>query len=59
MRVERLIDVGNEVAACGGPPSPEQQARIDELSSGIERHGRIDLMRLVLAVTAMATARYW
>jgi ribose/xylose/arabinose/galactoside ABC-type transport system permease subunit len=59
VRVERLIDVGNEVAASGGPPSTEQQARIDEISSEIERHGKIDLTLLLLAITAMATARYW
>jgi uncharacterized membrane protein len=59
MGVERLIDVGNEVAASGGPPSPGQQARIDHLSSTVERHGKTDLVLLLLAVTAMATARYW
>src|SRR5436309_4244178 len=51
-RVERLVDLGNEVAAAGGPPSPEQQARIDELSKGIEREGKLDLVLLLLAVVA-------
>jgi uncharacterized membrane protein len=57
--VERLVDLGNEVAASGGPPTPEQQARMDELSKSLERHGKTDLVLLLLAVTAMATARYW
>jgi hypothetical protein len=57
--VERLVDLGNEVAASGGPPTPEQQARIDVLSKGVERHGKVDLTLLMLAVIAMATARYW
>ena len=57
--VERLVDLGNEVAGSGGPPTPEQQARLDELGSSLERHGKIDLVLLLLAVTAMATARYW
>ena len=57
--IERLIDVGNEVAASGGPPSADQQARIDRLSSSVQRHGKTDLVLLLLAVTAMATARYW
>ena len=57
--VERLVDVGNEVAASGGPPSPEQQTQIERLSASIERHGKTDLLLLLLAVTAMATARYW
>jgi uncharacterized membrane protein len=57
--VERLVDTGNEVAESGGPPSAEQQARMDHLSSALERYGKIDLLLLLLAVTAMATARYW
>jgi len=57
--IERLIDLGNEVAASGGPPSPEQQAKIEEMTKDIERSGKIDLVLLLLAVIAMATARYW
>ena len=57
--VERLVDLGVEIAASGGPPTPEQQAQLDQLSSSLERHGKTDLVLLVLAVTAMATARYW
>jgi hypothetical protein len=59
LNVERLVDVGNEVAASGGPPSAEQQSRIDRLSSALQRHGKTDLLLVLLAVTAMATARYW
>jgi uncharacterized membrane protein len=57
--IERLVDLGNEVAASGGPPTPEQQAQLDELSGSLERHGKIDLVLLLLAATLMATARYW
>jgi hypothetical protein len=57
--VERLVDLGGEIAASGGPPTPEQQARVDRMSSSLERHGKTDLILLLLAVTAMATARYW
>lgn len=57
--VERMVDLGNEIAASGGPPSAEQQARMDHLGKELERHGKLDLVLLVLAVTAMATARYW
>ena len=56
--VERLVDLGGEIAASG-PPTPEQQARLEHLSSSLERAGKIDLLLLLLAVTAMATARYW
>lgn len=59
MNVERLVDLGVEIAASGGPPTPEQQSRLDELGRTLERHGKTDLILLVLAVLAMATARYW
>jgi uncharacterized membrane protein len=57
--VERLVDLGGQAAASGGPPSAEQQAEMDRLSATLERHGKTDLVLLLLAVTAMATARYW
>jgi uncharacterized membrane protein len=57
--VERIVDLGGEVAAQGGPPTPEQQAELDRLGEALERHGKLDLVLLFLAVIAMATARYW
>jgi len=57
--LERLVDLGDEVAASGAPPTADIQARIAELSGRLETHGKIDLIALLLAVTAMATARYW
>jgi len=57
--VERLVDVGDEIAASGGPPTPEQQARMEHLMAALEKHGKLDLLLLVLAVIAMSTARYW
>ena len=57
--VERLVDVGDAVAASGGPPTPEQQARIEHLGAEIEKHGKLDLVLLLLAVACMATARFW
>jgi hypothetical protein len=57
--VERLVDLGGEVAASGGPPSLTQQAEVDRLSAALERHGKLDLLLLLLATIAMATARYW
>jgi uncharacterized membrane protein len=57
--VERLVDLGGEIAAGGGPPTPEQQGRLERLGHELETHGKIDLLLLVLTVTAMATARYW
>jgi hypothetical protein len=57
--VERVVDLGGDVAAIGGAPMPEQQAELDRLGAALERHGKLDLVLLMLAATAMATARYW
>jgi len=57
--IERLVDLGNEVAATGAPPTAEQAARLTRLDAEIGRNGRIDILLLFAAVTAMATARYW
>jgi len=57
--VEHLVDLGDKIAASGGTPSPEQEARMAQLTRQLETHGKLDLALLILAVTAMATARYW
>jgi uncharacterized membrane protein len=57
--VERLVELGDEVASSGGPPTPEQGARLAHLGAEIEKHSKIDLVLLFAAVFAMATARYW
>jgi hypothetical protein len=57
--VERMVDLSGEVASLPGPPTPEQQAELDRLGGALERHGKLDLVLLILAVIAMATARYW
>lgn len=57
--VEQLVDLGGEVAAAGGPPTPEQQAEMARLQDALERHGKLDLVLLLVAITAMSTARYW
>jgi uncharacterized membrane protein len=57
--VERLVGVGDAVAASGGPPSPEQAAEMDRLQGELKTHGQLDLVLLLLAVLAMSTARYW
>lgn len=57
--VERLVDLGDRIAASGGPPSLEQQTEMERLGAGLEKFGKIDLGLLLLAVTAMSTARYW
>jgi hypothetical protein len=57
--VERMVDLGDTIAASGGPPSPEQSAEIGRIGAALERFGKIDLVLLLLAVAAMSTAQYW
>ena len=57
--VERLVDLGGEIAAGGAPPTPEQGAEMARTASALEKASKVDLVLLLLAVTAMATARYW
>ena len=57
--VERQVDLSDEIAASGNPPSPEQQSQMARLGAELEKHGKIDLLLLLLALSAMATARYW
>ena len=57
--VERMVDLGGEIAAGGGPPTPEQDAEMQRLGGALERHGKADLLLLLVAITLMATARYW
>jgi ribose/xylose/arabinose/galactoside ABC-type transport system permease subunit len=57
--VERAVELGDQIAASGGPPTSEQGARLAHLGAEIEKHSKIDLVLLFAAVFAMATARYW
>ena len=57
--VEKTVEIGDQVAASGGPPTPEQGAQLAHLGAEIQKHSKIDLVLLFLAVFAMATARYW
>jgi len=57
--VEKVVEIGESVAASGGPPTPEQGGELARLGAEIQRHSKIDLVLLFLAVFAMATARYW
>ena len=55
--VDRLVELGDEVAASGEEATPEQQARMDRAGASLERFGKMDLTFLMLALIAMATAR--
>ena len=57
--VTKLAALGEQIAAGGGPPTAEQQAELARLQGVVKGHGMRDLPLLLLAVAAMATARYW
>jgi uncharacterized membrane protein len=50
--------IGQEVAGGGGPPTPEQAARIQALQGKVRASGNLIVPLLVFAVAAMAAARY-
>lgn len=56
--VGKLTTLGNEVAASGGPPSPEQAQLLGQLAGRLKAAGQIDAVLLIIAALTMATARY-
>jgi hypothetical protein len=57
--VERLVDLGSEMAATEGPPPPEKLARMQSIQETLKKHGQVDIVLLLLTVACMATAQYW
>jgi hypothetical protein len=57
--VEKLVDLGGEMAAVDGPPSPEKLTEMQSLQANLKTHGQIDIVLLLITVALMATARYW
>jgi uncharacterized membrane protein len=57
--VEKLVDLGGQIAAGGGQPTPEQGAEMGRTQKTLEAASKVDLLLLIIAVGAMATARYW
>ena len=55
MRIQQL---GGEIQARGGPPTAEQSAQMKALQAKMLRGSQIVAVLLLLAVAAMATARY-
>jgi hypothetical protein len=57
--VEKLVDLGGQIAAGGGSPTAEQGSEMGRTQRALETASKVDLVLLVLAISAMATARYW
>jgi hypothetical protein len=57
--IRETLAIGREIAASGGgPPSPDQGARLQALQRRSKDVGRVIVPLLVVAVVGMAAARY-
>ena len=56
---QRMQALGREIAASGGPPTPEQRSEMERVSERVKALGRTNLALILIATAAMATARYW
>lgn len=54
----RMLELGRQAAAAGGPPSPEIAAEMAALQARAKVYARASLALLVLAVITMAIHRY-
>jgi hypothetical protein len=50
--------IGQEVAASGGPPTPEQASQIQALQGRVRAAGKAIVPLLLFATAAMASASY-
>jgi len=56
--IGRLVSLGRQVAESGGTPMPETAARIGALQRRLAVAERVSFSLVLLAVVAMASARY-
>lgn len=56
--IGRLVAIGKQVAESGGPPPPETAATIGGLQRRLVVAERVSFSLVLLAVVAMASARY-
>lgn len=54
----KLMAVGAEIKASAGPPPPELVSRMHAIQERLRMIGLIDIVLLLFAVAAMASARY-
>jgi hypothetical protein len=55
---DKLAGVSREIAAAGGPPTPEQVTRLIALREKLARGAIVGVVLMTCAATAMAIARY-
>lgn len=57
--VEKIVEVGNAIAAADGPPPQQLLVETERLGARVKAASQVDLVLLLIAVVTMATARYW
>jgi hypothetical protein len=57
--LKRLNELGAQVEASGGTPTPEQAVQVARIQRRMRTLSWLDLSLLAVAVFCMATARYW
>lgn len=55
---EKIGAFGAQMASAGGPPQPEQIAQMNRLQSTLMKAYQFDFVLLMVAMLAMAVARY-
>jgi uncharacterized membrane protein len=56
---KKFGELAEAIQAQGGPPTSEQQSQMAKLNERISTASHINTALLVIALLAMATARYW
>src|SRR5512139_2457967 len=58
-RAKRMAEIGKEIQAAGGPPTPSQGAELHKLDREMATLGLADFLLVALSLALMASARYW
>jgi len=56
--INQMGAVGKAIQEQGGPPTPEQAAKLGELSARLTQMGRVGLVFMTIAVIGMSIAQY-
>ena len=58
-RAKRIAQLGAEIQAAGGRPTPEQGAELQKLDKQMSTLDLVDFVLVAVALGLMASARYW
>jgi hypothetical protein len=58
-RAARMVALGQEIAAAGGPPTPAQGAEMQRIGQALGKLGMANVALVTVSMALMATARYW